>query len=291
MDRVDAIVAASGELELEFVGQRRAMHFVEEFVDDRAVRLDLVVAGHFATRMPDAAHRGAQGRSGAAEVEAGLVEFVERLLHVFRGAALEHDVAALAVQRDQAGAVLLPDVAQLAQQVGRVMEAGGRLHAQRMEFLRSGKLARDFGEARDDAAAVADHRYGAALPEAETFLIGVLELTEQVVHHRRVGLVGGVAQTLQTGDEARPRPSFEFVQFRRRMMPRRLDAPVIARGLLIRHTSPPCGNLPRPADRSAGLFRAGARGRRAARTAITTFAIRAIYHNSRKYEYVNRKND
>ena len=33
MDRVDAIVAAAGELELELVGQRRTMHLVEERVD------------------------------------------------------------------------------------------------------------------------------------------------------------------------------------------------------------------------------------------------------------------
>ncbi len=245
MDRVDAIVAASGKLELELVGQRRTMHFVEEFVDDRAVRLDFVVAGHFAARVSDAAHRGAQSRAGAAEVEADLVEFVEGLLHVFRGAALEHDVAALAVEGDQAGAVLLPDVAELAQQIGRVVKAGGRLHAQRMEFLRGGKFRRDFGEARNDAAAIAEHRYGAALPEAETFLVGMLELAEQVVHHRGVLLVAGVAQPLQAGDEARPRPGFELIQIRRRMTPGRLVALVIVRGLVIRHASPPCLNSPR----------------------------------------------
>ena len=106
------------------------------------MRLDLVVAGLLAARLADAARRGAQRRAGAAQVEADLVEFVEGLLHVLGRAALEHDVAGLAVEGDQARAVLLPDVAELAQHVGRVVIAGRRLDAQRVEFLRGGILAR-----------------------------------------------------------------------------------------------------------------------------------------------------
>ena len=47
----------------------------------------------------------------------------------------EHDVAGLAVEGDQARALLLPAVAQLAQHVGGVVIAGRRLHAQGVEFL------------------------------------------------------------------------------------------------------------------------------------------------------------
>ena len=152
--------------------------------------------------------------AGAAEVEADLVERVEGLLRVFGRAALEHDVAGLAVEGDQAGAVLFPDVAYLAQDVGGVVIARRRLHAQRVEFLRGGKFVGDFREARDDAAAVAEHRNRAALPVAEPVRVGVLELTEQVVHHRRILLVVGVAQPLQAGHEARPRARFELIEVR-----------------------------------------------------------------------------
>ena len=61
----------------------------------------------FAARRADAGHRGAQRGTGAAEVEAHFVEVVERRLHVCGGDALEHDVAGLAVEGDQAGAVVV----------------------------------------------------------------------------------------------------------------------------------------------------------------------------------------
>ena len=102
MNGVDAVVGAARELEFELVGQRRAVHFVDQPVDDVAVRPHLVVAALFAARVADAAHGSAQRRTGTAHVEAELVELVEGLLHFLRGAALEHDVARLAVQRDQA---------------------------------------------------------------------------------------------------------------------------------------------------------------------------------------------
>ena len=212
MDRVDAIVAAAGELELELVRQRRTMHLVQERVDHRAMRLDLVVAGHLAARVADAARGGAKGWAGAAEIEADLVEVVEGLLHVFRRAALEHDVTALAVEGDEARAVLFPDVAELTQEVGRIVVAGRRLDAQGMEFLGGRILRGDFGEARDDATAVAEHRDRAALPVAEALFVGMLELPEQVVHHRGVLLVTRVPKTLQPCDEARPWPAFELIE-------------------------------------------------------------------------------
>ncbi|MEZ5727010.1 MAG: hypothetical protein R3E48_02770 [Burkholderiaceae bacterium] len=54
LHRVHAVVRAARELELELVGQRRAMDVVEEVVDDRALGLALVVAGLLATGRADA---------------------------------------------------------------------------------------------------------------------------------------------------------------------------------------------------------------------------------------------
>ena len=250
----------------------------------RAVRLDLVVAGHFAARVADAAHRGAQRGAGAAEVEADFVEFVEGLLHVFGRAALEHDVAALAVEGDQAGAVLLPDVAQLAQHVGGVVIARRRLNAQRVEFLRGREFGGDFREARNDAAAVAEHRDGAALPVAEALLVGMFELAEQVVHHRRVLRVAGVAQPLQAGDEARPRAGFELVEHGRRMMLRALVGPPSR----IRHT---CCSLRRFSATAARdipkPFRIGQKSRACACSALFISTRRS--DNNTKSEYENGK--
>ena len=127
VDGVGAVVGAAGELELPFVGKRRTVHVVDELVDEPPVRLDLVVAGMLATGMADAACRAAQTGTGAAHVEADLVEFVEGRLHVGGVAALEHDVAALAVEGDEA-AVFFPDVAELAQDLGVVMHAGRGHH-------------------------------------------------------------------------------------------------------------------------------------------------------------------
>ena len=236
VDRIHAIIAAARELEFELVGQRRTMHFVQKLVDDRAMRLHFVVAGHFATGMADAAHRGAQRGAGAAEVETDFVEVVEGLLHVLGRAALEHDVAGLAMEGDQARAVLLPDVAHLPQQISRIMVARRRLHTKRVEFFRGRILARDLGKARNDAAAVSEHRDGAALPVSGLRLVGMLELAEQVVHHRRILLVAGIAQPLQAGHEARPRTAFEFVEQRRRMLALRRRR---AFRLIVRHDCAP----------------------------------------------------
>src|SRR3989344_1940103 len=147
---------------------------------------------------------------GGAEIETILVDFVEEMLGFLGGGADEHDVAGLAVERDQAGTVFLPGVGQLAQHLGGVVVACRRLHAQRVEFFGFGEHGGDFGEARDDAAAVTEDRDRAALPVAKTRPVGVLELAQEVYHHVVV-----VRQALETGHEARPRPTLELVEHRR----------------------------------------------------------------------------
>ncbi|MCC2111185.1 MAG: hypothetical protein KDJ16_04045 [Hyphomicrobiales bacterium] len=109
--------------------------------------------------------------------------------------------------------MLLPDVAHLAQHVGGVMVARRRLHAQRMEFLRFRELVGNLGEPRNDAAAIAEHRDGAALPVAEPIFVGMLELTKQVVDHAAIA-VAFIAQRLQAGDKARPRTALQVVEQR-----------------------------------------------------------------------------
>lgn len=215
LDGVHAVVRTAGELELELVGQGRAVHVVEEGVDDLAQPLAFVEAGLLAAGVADAGHRGAHGGAGAAEVEAQFVDLVEGLLHVLGGAALEHDVAGLAVEGDQAGAVFLPDVAELAQDVGVVVHAGRRHDAQGVELGRVLEdrlllVVLDLGEARDDAAAVAEDADRAALPVALAGLVGVFEVAEQVDHDVLV-----LRQALDAGDETGPGARFQLVEIGR----------------------------------------------------------------------------
>ena len=95
-------------LNLNLYGSEGPVDVVEEAVDHGAVRGGLVVARLLAARRADARHRRAHRRTRAAEVEAELVDRVERRLHVRAGHALEHDVARLPVERDQPRAVAAP---------------------------------------------------------------------------------------------------------------------------------------------------------------------------------------
>jgi hypothetical protein len=142
-------------------------------------------------------------------VKAQFVEFVERTLHVGGAGALKHDVAGLAVEGDQARAVLFPDVAHLAQNVGVVVHAGRRLHPQGVKFLGGRKHLGHFGEARDHAATVAEDPDRATLPVALAGLVGVLELTHQVGH-----VVVVLGQPLQASDKTGPRTALQLVKHR-----------------------------------------------------------------------------
>jgi hypothetical protein len=90
------------------------------------------------------------------------------------------------------------------------------LHAQGVKFLGFRESIADFGEARDDAAAVTKHRNGAAFPVTLAGFVGVLELTEQGIGYIANTLVRVVvAQTLDSGNKARPGAIFQFVEHRR----------------------------------------------------------------------------
>ena len=175
-DGVLAVVGTAGDLELELVGQGGAVYVVGEIVHQHAVDLVLVGAGHFTTGRADAGHGGAHAGSGAAQIPAVVVDFVEEVLGVLGVGADEHDVAGLAMEGDEAGTVFLPGVGQLAQHVGGVVVTRRGLHAQGVELLGCGEGVADFGEARDDAAAVAEYGDGAAFPVAFAGLVGMFQL-------------------------------------------------------------------------------------------------------------------
>ena len=133
-----------------------------------------VVAGGRCDRLG----RGGGRRAGTAQVKAHFVDRVKRRLHVVGAAALEHDVARLAVEGDQAGAVLLPDVAELAQGICVVVHARRRHHAQGVEFLGLREGLTDFREAGDDAAAVTEDADDAAVfPMGDPVLVRQFKLT------------------------------------------------------------------------------------------------------------------
>ena len=155
---------------------------------------------------------------GAAEVEAQFIQRIEGVLHLVGLGPLEHDVATLAVECDQARAVLLPDVAHLAQHGGVVVQPGWRLHAKRVELGCVGELwlavfVLQFGEPGNDTTAVAADADGAALPVALAGPIGRFQLTHQVDHGVLV-----VGKALEARDEARPLSAFELVEQRRRVL-------------------------------------------------------------------------
>ena len=113
------------------------------------------------------------------------------------------------MEGDQAGAVFLPGIAQLAQDVGVVMHTGRRLHAQRVEFGRFREQAGHFGEARNHPAAITEYAHRATFPIPFARLVRMLELTHQVNH---VILVFG--KPLEASHEAWPRSAFELIEHR-----------------------------------------------------------------------------
>ena len=209
---VGAVIGAAGELELHLIRQGGAMDVVGEVVDHRAMGAQRVIASLLAAGLTDAACCGTHTGTGAAHVEAHLVQLVPGGLDLIGAAALEHDVARLAMQGDQARAMLFPDVAHLAQRLGVVEEARRRHDADGMEFRGFRELARHFGEARNDARAIAEHADRAALPIALAGLIAVFQLAQQAFHDGGMGLAIHLRQTLQSADKAWPGAGFQLVQ-------------------------------------------------------------------------------
>ena len=78
------------------------MHFVEQAVNDLAVRTYLVVTGLLAAGMTHTAHGGPQSGSCTTHIQADLIQIIKCGLHIIRRATLEHDVPGLTVEGYQA---------------------------------------------------------------------------------------------------------------------------------------------------------------------------------------------
>ena len=213
-DGGNAVVRAARHLELELVREGRAVQFVLEGHGE------VVGEGHGVVARPLAAGHAAAGagcahvRAGAAEIEPGLGELREDGLQLRGLRAEEDDVAGGTVHVGEAGAVLLPDVAQRPQGVGGIEPPRRLVHADGVELGDLGELLRDVVVTADDAAAVPLHAHDAAvLPVADLVVVRALQDAQQVL--RGDVRLGALLDLL---DEARPRALFQLVQFRRRLL-------------------------------------------------------------------------
>jgi len=229
-----AAVRTAVELELELVGEGRAVQLVLVVVGQGVADVLGVVAGEFAARLAQTVGRGAQVAAGAAEVRVELVGQVIEDLFELRGDGAQHDhVAGGAVHVGQARAAQFPDVADAAQVFGVVELAGRLVDAHGVEMGDTREFFGLVAVTADDAAAVAEHAHDAAvLPMGLFFLEGQLQDTQQIL-----GAIGrclivdafGVFRPefrllLNVGHEAGPRAAFQLVQ---------------QRGRVFRHCHPP----------------------------------------------------
>ena len=129
---------------------------------------------------------------------------------VFRRRAQENRIPRGAVQIGEPAAVLVPDVAELAQGIRLVEPPGRVVDPHRVEGLDVRKQVRPVRVAADDPGAVAlDADNPPVFPVADAVLVGQLELVDQV--RRRRLLFRGLLHVL---DVARPGALFELVQKR-----------------------------------------------------------------------------
>ncbi len=221
-DGGDTAVRAAVELELELVGEGRAMQLVLVVIGHGEAQVLGVVAGVLAARSPDAVRGGAQVGAGTAEVLVVLVrELEEDLFELIRAGAQEDDVAGGAVHVSDAAAAQVPQVAKLAKVIGGVELAAGLVDTHGVEVGNPREQFRLVAVAADDAAAVPEHADDAAmLPVGRAVLEGQFQQAQQVVDDVHGDLeidFLGVFRALfrlrlQVGHEARPRPAFKLVQ-------------------------------------------------------------------------------
>ncbi len=215
-------VGATVELELELVGESRAVQLVLVVIGHLVAEVLGVVAGPLAARGPDAVRGGTQIGARAAEVLVVLMgELEEDLLELIRAGAEEDDVAGGAVHIGQAAAAQVPQVAEVAQVLGRVELAAGLVDAHGVEVGDPRELLGLIAVTPDDAAAVAEDADNAAmLPVGRAVFEGELQQSQQVVddidRDLEVDFLGVLralfSQLLHVGHEARPWPAFKLVQ-------------------------------------------------------------------------------
>src|SRR5574340_1122027 len=161
------------------------MDIIQKSIQYGTMRLGLVVAGLLAAGCAHTRHRGTHRRTRTSHVKAQLIELVEGLLNVFRGRALKHDVAGLAVKCDQTGAMFLPDIAHVTQHLGVIVHARRRHDAKGVKLgaILVNALAAfvlQLGKARDNTAAIAKHANRTALPVPFSGSVRGFELSKQV---------------------------------------------------------------------------------------------------------------
>ena len=110
--------------------------------------------------------------------------------------------------------MFFPNVTELTQGIGVVVHARRGHDTQGVKFGGIlidwlALLILEFGEARDNTAAITVHADSAALPITFFGLVGGFQLAQQVNRHVIV-----FCQILQAGNETRPRAFFEFVKVR-----------------------------------------------------------------------------
>ena len=136
-----------------------------------------VVAGPFAAGLTQAAGGGAHGGTGAADVPTLGGQFLKAGFQFFGAGAQEDEVAGGAVHVQNAAAVLVPDVAQLAEGRGGVVPAGGLVDPHGVEMFQTGELIREVGVTADDAGAVSqDADDAAVLPVGDLLFVRPFQL-------------------------------------------------------------------------------------------------------------------
>ena len=198
----------AGYLDLEFVGKHGTVDLVLKAHGDVVADIETVDAGPFAASRSHAGAGCPQGGTGTAEIESGLRKIVETGLEMIRRRSQQNGVPGGAVHVGETAAVLVPDVAEVAQGVRLVEPSRRMIDPHGVEGLDVRKEIGTIRIAPDDTGAVAlDADDTSMLPMADLIFIGKFQLAEKILCH---GIFLG--SLLHVLDKARPFSFFQFIQ-------------------------------------------------------------------------------
>ena len=144
---------------------------------DVVADIEAVHAGILATPRSDAGAGRPQSRTGTAEIKTRCRQIVKAGLQMIRRRTQQDGITGGAVHVGQPAAVLVPDVAEIAQGIGLVKPSRGMIDPQGVKGLDIGKEVGAVRISPDDAGAVAlDADDTSMLPMADLLLIGKLQL-------------------------------------------------------------------------------------------------------------------
>ncbi len=202
-----AVDGAAGNLDLELVGEHRAVQFVLELMGHLMADLHGVDVRPFAAGSAQAAAGGPHGGAGTTKVPSTGGDFREERLESL-GTAAQHDhVAGRTVHVGQARTVLVPQVHDGPERVGLVVEPAGLVDTHGMEMGNTGEFIGERGVPSDNSTAVTENADDTAVfPVTTLRLVRLFELSQLVIGHlvSRRGF-------FDFGNETRPRTLFEFV--------------------------------------------------------------------------------